>query len=99
MIDIIGTSEGCVLPVKAQPGARKNGIQGIQAGALKVAVTVAPEHGKANQALIVVLAKELGLKKSQITLQSGATSREKKFLVQGISEHDLQKCLEQFFQV
>jgi uncharacterized protein YggU (UPF0235/DUF167 family) len=50
-------AEGCVLPVRAQPGARKAGVLGEQAGALKVAVTAPPEDGRANRALVEVLAE------------------------------------------
>ena len=85
MIAIAAHAEGCVLPVRAQPGARRTGIVGEQAGCLKVAVAAPPDQGKANKALVEVLAESLGLKKSQVELISGATSRAKKFLLRGIS--------------
>jgi uncharacterized protein (TIGR00251 family) len=84
MIDVKEHPEGCVLPVRAQPGARRVGIIGEQAGALKVAVSAAPEQGKANKALVEVLARTLHVKKSQVELLSGATSRDKKFLILGL---------------
>lgn len=82
-------SQGVIVPVQAQPGARKNGITGQHAGRLKVAVTQAPEKGKANQALCAVLADELGLKRTQVQLLSGETTTQKKFLVQGITPAQL----------
>ena len=85
--------EGVFLPVHAQPGARKNSIIGIHAGRLKVAVTIAPEKGKANQALIEVLAKDLGLTKSQIELLSGHTNSQKRFLVRGVTLPELQTLI------
>ena len=90
MIAITEHAEGCVLPVRAQPGARKAGVQGEQAGALKVAVTAPPEDGRANQALAELLRDVLGLKRSQIELLSGATSREKRFLIRGITKAGLE---------
>ena len=75
-------ARGTILPVRAQPGARRNGIRGLQDGALKVSVTQVAEKGKANSALVKVLAKELGLRKSQIHLLSGETSSQKRFLVE-----------------
>lgn len=75
------TATGFVLPVKAHPGAKKSGITGEHAGALKVSVTQAPEKGKANEAIIKLLANELRLKKAQITLASGATSTSKQFVI------------------
>ena len=85
---------GTLLLVKAQPGARRNGPTGLQDGRLKVSVTQAPEKGKANKALIEVLAKAFGLRKSQIELVSGETSAEKKFLLRGVSPEELRPRLE-----
>jgi uncharacterized protein YggU (UPF0235/DUF167 family) len=48
MIAIVGHAEGLVLPVRAQPGARKAGVLGEHGDALKIAVTVPPEEGRAN---------------------------------------------------
>jgi uncharacterized protein (TIGR00251 family) len=88
--------QGLVLAVRAQPGARRNGIQGEQAGALKVAVSVAPEQGKANRAILDVLRKELDLKRSQLELLSGETSRDKRILIRGISQQELENRLAAF---
>jgi uncharacterized protein len=81
--------DGTILPVRAQPGARRNEIRGEQDSALKVCVTQSPEKGKANKALIEVIAKALSLRKSQIELISGETSHQKRFLIRGISLDDL----------
>ena len=54
MIAITDHAEGCVLPVRAQPGARRSGVQGEQNGALKVAVQAPPQDGRANEALVAV---------------------------------------------
>ena len=78
-----------MLPVRAQAGARRNSLKGIHAGALQVAVTQAPEKGKANKAIIEVLAGKLGLRKSQIELLSGETSSQKRFLVRAIAMNEL----------
>ena len=81
--------DGTILPVRAQPGARRNEIRGVQEGQLKVCVTQSPERGKANKALIELLAKSLQLKKSQIELISGETSHQKRLLVRGIDAQEL----------
>jgi uncharacterized protein len=82
-------ADGTILPVRAQPGARRNEIRGEQDGQLKVCVTQAPEKGKANKAVAELLAKKLGLKKSQFELISGETSHQKRFLVRGIGPKEL----------
>src|SRR6202040_3584882 len=95
MIAVTGHAEGCVLPVRAQPGARKAGIQGEQNGALKVAVTAPPEDGRANQALVAVLREELRLKRSQVELIAGQPSRDKRFLIRGMTCEQLRGKLEE----
>jgi uncharacterized protein len=89
MIELADHPEGVVLPVRAQPGAGKNAIRGEQNGMLKVSVTQVAEKGKANKSLIEVLAKGLGLKRSQIELIVGQTQPQKRFLIRGMSRADL----------
>lgn len=74
---------GVVLPVRAHAGARRNAIVGVREGTLRVAVSAAPEKGKANQAIVAVLSNALGMPKSGIVLVSGATSPRKRFLIVG----------------
>jgi uncharacterized protein len=89
MLKLDSHADGTILPVRAQPGARKNEIRGEQDGQLKVCVTQSPERGKANKAIVELLAKSLGLKKSQIELISGETSHQKRFLVRGLDPKKL----------
>jgi len=79
-----------VLPVRAQPGAKKTGVLGEHAGALKVAVTAPPQDGRANQSLLEALRELLGLRRSQVELLGGKTSRDKRFLLRGISRAELE---------
>ena len=85
MIQVVGHAEGSILAVRAQPGARRNGIVGDQNGELKVAVTALPDKGKANDAVQEVLCAALDLKRWQVELVSGAASRAKKFLLRGVA--------------
>ncbi len=93
MIDPEPHAEGAVLPLRAQPGAKRNEIRGEQDGMLKVSVTQIAEKGKANKALVEVLAKGLGLRKSQFALLSGETSSHKRFLVRGITREQLAELI------
>jgi hypothetical protein len=52
---------------------------------LKVSVTAVPEDGKANAALVDLLAKTLHIAKRSITIASGATDRRKVLLIEGDS--------------
>jgi uncharacterized protein (TIGR00251 family) len=94
MIDLAPHAEGVVLPVRASAGARSNAIRGIQDGALKVSVTQAAEKGKANKAIVELLSKSLGLKRSQLELIAGQTSPQKRFLVRGVTLEELRVQIE-----
>jgi uncharacterized protein (TIGR00251 family) len=87
MIELQSDPRGVIVSVRAQPGARRNGIVGEHDGMLRVAVTAAPEKGKANKAIVDVLSRALGVPKSAVVLLSGETSSRKRFLIQsGIVE-------------
>jgi hypothetical protein len=66
MISLEPHPDGVILPVRAQPGSRKNELRGEHEGMLKVCVTQAPEKGKANKAVAEFLAKSLGLAPQEI---------------------------------
>jgi uncharacterized protein (TIGR00251 family) len=89
VIKITSHPEGAVLSVRAQSGAKKVGVVGEQNGALKVAVSAAPEHGKANQALRDALCEALQLKRGAVELVGGASSRDKRFLIRGLTPAEL----------
>jgi uncharacterized protein len=94
MISISPHPEGCLLAVRAQPGARKNAVVGEQAGALKIAVTAPPEDGRANRSLTELLRDWLNLKRSQVELASGETNRNKQFLIRGLTAEGLRAKIE-----
>lgn len=81
MIALKPHAEGTLLPVRAQPNAKRNAVVGEHGGALKVCVTAPPEDGRANEALVEVLREAFGLKRSQVELLTGATARNKTFLI------------------
>ncbi len=85
MIELKKTPDGIIIPVRAQPGAKKDIIVGEWGGRLKIQIKVPPEKGKANEAIIKLLAKDLDLKRSKIRIISGESSRDKKVLVQDVT--------------
>ena len=90
MIALTDHAEGIILPVRAQPGAKRTGVQGERAGALKVAVAAPPQDGRAIQALIEALHAALGVKRSQVELIGGQTNRDKRFLIRGVPRAELE---------
>ena len=82
MIRADGTA--VLISVRVQPKASRNAVIGVHGDALKVAVTAPPEKGKANTAVAGTLARALGVRRSQVTLVAGDTSRSKTFRIEGI---------------
>ncbi|HVS35221.1 MAG TPA: DUF167 domain-containing protein [Gemmataceae bacterium] len=91
MIAVTDHAEGCILPVRAQPGARKAGVLGEHQRALKAAVTAPPEDGRANRALVELLCDVLAVKRSQVELIGGETGRDKRFLIRGVTKAEVEK--------
>lgn len=69
---------GAEIAVRVTPRAARNAVTEGETG-LKVSVTTVPEDGKANAAVVKLLAHALGVPKSSLTLTRGATSRDKTF--------------------
>lgn len=84
---------GVTLRVHAQAGARRDEIAGMHDDRLKVKVTAPPEDGRANERIVEVLAEALGLRRGDIELISGPTSRRKDFLLGGVSLPDAERRL------
>ncbi len=69
---------GAELAVRVTPKAARNRVEQSEAG-LRIYVTVAPEGGKANRAVVKLLADALGVAKSRLELVRGASGRDKVF--------------------
>ena len=65
------------ISVKVQPRSSKNEVVKSADGTFKVYLTKAPTDGKANKALIDILAEYFKIKKSEIKIVSGKTSKNK----------------------
>jgi uncharacterized protein len=78
-----------ILQVKVVPGASRSRVAGRYAEGVKVQVSAAPEKGKANDAVIEVLAQWLGMKPGQIQIAHGLTQPRKTVRISGISEAEL----------
>ncbi len=70
-----------VVSVRVTPRARRNEVGGVANGMLQVRTTAPPADGKANQAVIKLLAEFIGVAPSRITLLRGTASRNKQFVV------------------
>ncbi|KFC68612.1 hypothetical protein FF80_01565 [Devosia sp. LC5] len=81
---------GLSLFVRVTPNAGRDAIEGVEqrddgSAVLRVRVKAVPDKGKANAAVVALLAKALGVSKSAVSVVSGATARLKTLAVMGDS--------------
>lgn len=84
------------LSLRLTPNAGRDGIDGVETGAdgeavIKARVTAVPEKGKANKAVIELVAKALKLPKSSVSVMSGETARKKILRIEGDTEEIVAK--------
>jgi uncharacterized protein (TIGR00251 family) len=72
-----------LLRLKVSPGATREAITRGSDGSLRLAVTAAPERGKANAAAVELLARALGVPKSSVAVVQGASARQKTLRIAG----------------
>lgn len=82
------------LLLRVSPGARRDEIVGRHGDAWKVRVAAPADRGRANEALLALLARALGLPPGQVRLVAGATSRDKVIEAEGITIEDAERRLE-----
>ncbi|MDQ7835918.1 MAG: DUF167 domain-containing protein [Humidesulfovibrio sp.] len=74
--------------VHVQPGAKRDELAGLFQESLKVRLSAPAVDNKANGALVNFIASLLGLRRSQVSLVSGQTSRSKSLRIQAEVEPD-----------
>ena len=92
-LKITEAGDGVTFAVRVVPRSSKSEITGIHGDALKIRLTAPPVEGRANEALIAFLAKRLGVRKSQVEIVAGATSRRKAIRVMGVSLQEVEERL------
>ena len=85
---------GSSINVRVQPRASRNRVAGYRDGKLRVGVTAPPHDGRANAALLDLLADTLGIAKSRLSIVRGLTARDKVVAVEGLTAGDVQRLLE-----
>jgi uncharacterized protein (TIGR00251 family) len=88
------TPDGVELAVKAVPGASRTAIVGLWDQALKIAVAAPPEGGKANDAIVRLLATLLGVRRGAVAIVSGTTRPLKRLHVSGVTAQEVLARLE-----
>jgi len=88
------SKRGVVLAVHVTPRSARNEIVGVHGTALKVRVSASPVKGRANRALVELLAATLAIPKGQIEVIAGLRSRDKVMAISGLSREMIAAVLQ-----
>ena len=78
-----------LIHIKAVPGASRDQIAGAVGDRLKVRISAPPEGGKANKAICRLIARTLGVKGKDVTIDGGQTNPEKTVRIGGAAAEDV----------
>ena len=81
------------LRLRVAPGATRPGVVGRHGDGWKIRVAEAPERGRANDAVLALLARTLGLPRASLTLVSGHGARDKVVELDGIEPDEVERRL------
>ena len=89
MLNLTEKAGSVTLTVRVIPRASRSGIVGEYNGAVKVRLSSPPVDGVANEELIKLFAKRLGVARSDVTIVSGQTSKTKQLNITGVTAADI----------
>jgi uncharacterized protein (TIGR00251 family) len=89
-----GEAGSAVIRLHVQPGAGKTAVVGRHGDAVKVRVAAPPEGGRANDAVVALMATTFDVKLAQVSLVSGQSSRAKRVQIAEIEEAEVERLLE-----
>ncbi len=93
------TANGKVtLAVHVQPGAGRTEVMGRHGEALKLRVAAPPTGDRANDAVVDLVAKEFNLKRADVVVLSGATSRDKRLKLGGLDQRAAEKIVDRLLE-
>ena len=82
-----------MIAIRVQPRAGRDEIAGERDGAIVVRVKAPPEGGRANRAVVKLLARRLGVPQSAVEIARGAAAREKLVRVEGVEDAEARRIL------
>ncbi len=85
MLRVTEKDGGVILDVAVKPRSSREGVGPVQADRLVVSVNAPPVDGKANEAVVRVLAETFGVPRSAVTIVRGETGRKKTVRIAGIT--------------
>lgn len=91
------SKKGVLLSVHVEPGAGTTAIVGRHGTAVKMRVGAPPSAGRANEAVLTLIAKEFGLSADDVSITSGETSRSKRVALGDLDLEAAGKQLDRIF--
>lgn len=82
-----------ILSIKVVPGARRDRVVGTYGDAIKLQISAPPEGGKANEAVITLIARILRMKRQRVMILRGHTQSRKVVRVEGVEQLDAERRL------
>jgi len=86
--------EHTIITVQIQPNASQNKVMRFEKGIWHLKIAAPPIKGKANQELLKFLSDTLGVSKSSLTIEKGATSKRKVIAIRGLRQSQVMEQLE-----
>lgn len=93
MLSIKPSKRGILLAVRVMPRSSRNELAGVYGEAIKVRLTAPPVEGAANQALVEFIAELLRVRKAQVEIVAGQSSRDKTLCISGVDEAEVRARL------
>jgi len=87
------SENGATFKIRVQPKSSRNQVDGYKEGVLRLRVTAPPEAGKANAAVVSLLAQTLGIAMNQVRIVRGHASREKLVAVESLTPEEVERLL------
>ena len=91
MIEVLEKGDAVTFAIRVQPRASRNAIAGEWNGALKIRLTAPPLDGRANDAACRLLADQLNIPLSAVSILSGERSRTKRVRINGVDARRIQE--------
>ena len=95
-LKLVETDDGVRLTIKAVPGSSRDRVVGMLGEVLKIAVAAPPQRGAANQAILALVADQLRVHPSRVTLRRGQTSARKELFIAGMTAGQVRAALGPF---
>lgn len=83
-----------IVKLHVQPGAGRTAVVGRHGDAVKVRVAAPPEGGRANEAVLNLVAAMFAVKPATVSLLSGDSSRSKRVQINAIEHDEVRRLLE-----